>query len=130
MASAKELRELRVSRNIPAKDMVAAVQTLYPRFDKPMLSKCEHGDECGVSIPDDAMDLLYATFAPEIKERKAYAEKRKQDRHRLVCRISARLDTTLYTELQRAMEADGYVTAQEWISDMALRYVRGKRYEA
>lgn len=121
MASAHELRKLRVSRQIPGKDMVAVVQELYPRFDGPMLSKCEHGDVCGVIIPDDAMDLLYAKFAPDLQ---AAITKRKKDRHRLTSRTSARLESDVYEALQRQMEADGYATAQEWITAMALRYLR------
>ena len=41
---AEELRELRISKQIPAKDMVAVVQKLYPKFDKTVQSKCENGD--------------------------------------------------------------------------------------
>ena len=120
MGKADELRELRISRKIPAKDMVAVVQELYPRFDKPMLSKCEHGDECGVSIPDDALDLLYARFAPDLQ---ASIQNRKKDRHKLPCRISARLPEWLYEALQQRMRADGYVSAQNWIYTAVINYI-------
>ena len=42
---AEKIRELRISRKLPAKDMVAVVQELYPKYDKTMQSKCERGDE-------------------------------------------------------------------------------------
>lgn len=48
MQNDNELRCLRVDLGLPAKDMVAIVQTLYPKFDKTMQSKCERGDEYGV----------------------------------------------------------------------------------
>ena len=32
----EELRELRITKQIPAKDMVAVVQALYPKYDKPL----------------------------------------------------------------------------------------------
>ena len=47
---AEELRELRVTKQIPAKDMVAVVQTLYPKYDKTVQSKCENGEAYGVTI--------------------------------------------------------------------------------
>lgn len=65
MQNDNELRCLRVDLGLPAKDMVAIVQTLYPKFDKTMQSKCERGDEYGVNIRPDAMKALYERFAPE-----------------------------------------------------------------
>ena len=62
---AEELRELRLSKQIPAKDMVAVVQAIYPKYDKTVQSKCENGDAYGVSLRPDAMAALYAHFAPE-----------------------------------------------------------------
>ena len=80
---AEELRELRLSKQIPAKDMVAVVQAIYPKYDKTVQSKCENGDAYGVSLRPDAMAALYAHFAPELAEgRKAV----KKDAHRLTCR--------------------------------------------
>ena len=56
---AEELRELRLSKQIPAKDMVAVVQAIYPKYDKTVQSKCENGDAYGVSLRPDAMAALY-----------------------------------------------------------------------
>lgn len=47
---AEELRELRLSKQIPAKDMVAVVQAIYPKYDKTVQSKCENGEAYGVSL--------------------------------------------------------------------------------
>ncbi len=90
---AEELRELRLSKQIPAKDMVAVVQAIYPKYDKTVQSKCENGDAYGVSLRPDAMAALYAHFAPELAEGRKTAKK---DAHRLTCRISARLETADY----------------------------------
>lgn len=54
-----ELRALRIDLGLPAKDMVAVVQGLYPKYDKTMQSKCENGDDYGISIRPDAMKALY-----------------------------------------------------------------------
>ena len=52
---AEELRELRLSKQIPAKDMVAVVQAIYPKYDKTVQSKCENGDAYGVSLRELTM---------------------------------------------------------------------------
>lgn len=101
---AEELRELRLSKQIPAKDMVAVVQQFYPKYDKTVQSKCENGDAYGVSLRPDAMAALYAHFAPELAEAKKPA---KRDARRLTCRISARLETADYETIGKAV--GGYI---------------------
>ena len=114
-----ELRSLRIEMGLPAKDMVAVVQEIYPKYDKTMQSKCENGDDYGISIRPDAMKALYAKFAPDGTK----ASKRKKDRHRLAGRISCRLEDADMEALQRRMEADGYSTAQELLTALVLRYL-------
>lgn len=117
-----ELMELRVGRGLPAREMVAVVQELYPKYDKTMQSKCEHGEEYGVLLRPDALKALYRHFAPEL------LEPRKQTRHgqhRLTCRISARLENSTFAALQQRMQADGYQTFQELLTALVLRYVEG-----
>ena len=83
-----ELMELRVGRGLPAREMVAVVQKLYPKYDKTMQSKCEHGEEYGVLLRPDALAALYSRFAPDVLE----ARKRsRHGKHRLTCRVTARL---------------------------------------
>ena len=133
---AEELRELRLSKQIPAKDMVAVVQAIYPKYDKTVQSKCENGDAYGVSLRPDAMAALYSHFAPELAESRKTAKK---DAHRLTCRISARLETADYGNvehicntvletadyeaLQRLIEAEGYATTQDWLTATVRRYI-------
>ena len=38
------LKELRLKTKTPAKDMVAVVQTIYPKYDMTSQSKCENSD--------------------------------------------------------------------------------------
>lgn len=116
-----ELRCLRVDLGLPAKDMVAVVQELYPKYDKTMQSKCENGDDYGISIRPDAMKALYAKFAPNGTK----VSRRKKDRHRLANRVSCRLEDADMEALQQRMEADGYATAQELLADLVQRYLRG-----
>lgn len=119
---AEELRELRVSKQIPAKDMVAIVQKLYPKYDKTVQSKCENGESYGVSIRPDAMKALYEQFAPERLE----APKRtRHGQHRLTCRISCRLEDEDYKALQQLIAASGCATVQDWLTGI-VRELIGK----
>lgn len=116
-----DLKKLRISKNIPAKDMVAVVKALYPKYDKTVQSKCENGEAYGVCLLPDAAEAIRDTFAPELKK------KRKKDHHRLTCRISCRLENDVYEELQRNVKAEGYATMQDWLTDVVKRYNRQKK---
>lgn len=123
---ADELKSLRISRGIPGKDMVAVVQELYPKFDKTVLSKCENGDAYGVTIREDARVRLYERFAPELAE----AERgRKKDTHRLTHAVKARLTDEAFERLQRVMEACGYATAQDLITELVAKFILEKEDE-
>ena len=118
-----DLKQLRVAKQIPGKDMVAVVQRRYPKFDKTMLSKCENGSVYGVMLrPDASEDLLQAFDA----ERITAAPPVKKCRHRLTCRISARLEDADYAALQQYSSEDGYATMQDWITDIVRAYIKSK----
>ena len=107
---------------LPAKDMVAVVQELYPKYDKTMQSKCENGDDYGISLRPDAMKALYEKFAPGGTK----ASRRKKDRHRLTGRITCRLEDADMEALQQRMKADGYATAQELMTALVRQYLAGE----
>ena len=118
-----ELRDLRMRRQLPVKDMVEVVRTLYPKFDKTVQSKCENGRAYGVSLRPDALEALYRAFDPEALESR---RRLKKEKHRLTCRISARLEDDDYKALQQHLEADGYSTMQELLTDLVRRYLKEK----
>lgn len=120
---AGDLRELRLRCQLPAKEMVAVVRELYPKYDKTMQSKCERGAEYGVDLRPDAMDALYTAFAPELLGQR---RRRKNSGHRLTCRISARLADGEYGLLQQHIRADGYATMQDWLTDIVRAYLAEK----
>ena len=75
-----EVRALRLENNLPAKEMVSVVRELYPKFDKTLMSKCEHGDLYGIDLRPDALAAIKQHISgdgpSEAKKR------RKADRHR------------------------------------------------
>lgn len=115
---AEELRELRLKRQLPAKEMVTVVQDIYPKYDKTMQSKCERGNEYGIQLRKDAMEALYARFDPE-----RLTKKKKGDGHKYTYRISCRLPDDEYTELQQLIKADGFNTIQDWLSQYVHQYI-------
>lgn len=109
-----DLKKLRLNKNIPAKDMVAVVKAIHPKYDKTVQSKCENGEAYGVCLLPDAAKAVIRKFAPELQ--------RKKDGHRLTCRISCRLEAAEHAKLLRNIRADGYATTQDWLSYTVKQY--------
>lgn len=114
-----KLRELRTEHGANARDMVKEVRKRYPKYDRSLHSKCERGDEYGVELRHDAMNLLYERFAPTNKPVNAP----KRDFHRLTYRIYGRLTKAAYTALQQQIKADGFDSVQSWITYSVQKYL-------
>jgi len=113
------LKELRLKKQIPAKEMVALVQTIYPKYDMTSQSKCENTDAYGICLPQKAMKALYAKYDPDGNVRKHL---RTADQHRLKDRLHGRI-TAEAAQLQRQLAADGYDTVQDWLTDVVREYI-------
>lgn len=131
--SVNELYRMRASQNIPAADMVAVVKELYPRFDKPLLSKVQRPELYGVDLRQDALNALrekYSTSAvatdADASPEAAPSRSTAHDDHRLKCRIMCRLEDDEYLELLRHIKQDGYHTMQAWLQAMVRRYLKRK----
>ena len=116
-----ELRTLRVKNNLPAREMVAVVRELYPRFDKPLLSKCEHGDDYGIDLREDAIEALRVHFGGNVVP-EANKRTHKENRRKPV-RCYCRMEKTSHAALQRAIKAKGYTTVQSWFDDAAKKCI-------
>lgn len=119
----EELRELRIDKQLPAKEMVSVVKEIYPKYDKTMQSKCERGNEYGIQIRQDALEALYTKFDPEKLKKDI---NKKGDGHKLKCRISCRLPDKAYSELQQFIKEDGYKTTQDWLTYIVEKYIENK----
>lgn len=115
-----DLATLRTAKGIPVREMVEVVQTIYPKYDKIIQSKCEHGKEYGIQIRDDAFRALLQRFAPEA------VKKRDRDRKRNANRIQARLTEPVARQLHKALAEDGY-SVQGWIEEQVYSYLEGRR---
>lgn len=117
------LRNLRIRKRLPVKDMVETVQELYPKYDRYTQSKCE--GEYGIELKRDAMQHLMETFAADELEAKARS---RHGKHRLTCRITARLEDDEYADLLRYIREDGFDTVQDWLTDTVRQYLLRRRF--
>lgn len=115
------LRELRLGREIPAADMVATVQALYPRYDKHLQSKAERSHLYGIRLCDDAMAALVKAYAPEQVPEPKQPENRVNP-CRLVCRVSIQDLNRVKTQMQR----EGFSTVQDWLYSLIKKHLDAK----
>lgn len=113
------LTVLRNAKGLPVKAMVDVVQAIYPKYDKTVQSKCEHGNEYGIQLRADAYRALVAAFAPEMAERQERSSKRN------AYRIQARLTESTLKALKEALHEDGF-TIQMWMERQVDNYLEGR----
>ena len=110
-----ELRDLRILSGIPAPVIAEAVKAIFPKFDRHLLSKCEHPDLYGVALLPRGMKAALA-LAPDVKVKK-------RDGHRNQFRIYCRMDEATYKALISQIRQDGFKTTQDWILDQVHAYI-------
>ena len=118
------LRELRLGREIPAADMVATVQALYPRYDKHLQSKAERSHLYGIRLCDDAMAALVKAYAPD-KAPEA-TKPRDADLRTNPCRLVVRVSVEDYNLLMDHQRAEGFSTTQDWLYSHLKKYLKAK----
>ncbi|MDD2429692.1 MAG: hypothetical protein PHQ85_08930 [Eubacteriales bacterium] len=117
------LRTFRIMNNIPAADIVSAIRSKFPRYDKTLQSKCERTEVYGVQLAVEGAEILSRTFKPINGPFQA----KTPDRHRFTRRISCRLPEDVFCELQLYVQSEGHGTMQDWLSSKIHMYLRNKR---
>lgn len=110
------LLRLRVEQSIPMADMVDVVKEAYPKFDKPLLSKCMNSAAYGVGLVPDAAKAIFQKFDPDGK-----FKSRSKDRHKQPCSVRCRLDKETYQKLTEKIHRDG-TTVQNWLFGQIQAY--------
>lgn len=118
----KVLRDFVKRRHIPLMDMLEVVQTIYPRCDKSLLSKCAHGEETGAKLRDDAMRALMVHFRED--GQRVSPERRRTKPNRCVCRVT----DAVYEALQRRLQQTGQ-SVQDYIEALILADLQAHREE-
>ena len=98
MSSVRDIR-----KKYGAAACVKAVRAEFPKFDRPLLAKCEHPEDYGVKLLPEAEALIKALEAAGA----AKPEKRKK-----ACRFYFRLTKSGAAALQHLCEAKGCATVQ------------------
>lgn len=112
----KIIREIRLKHGVPA--VVDTVKVLYPKYDRYIQSRVEHGDETGICLRRDAMAALVGRFATE-SEKPPRSDHRSKPR-----RVQARLSEASYMALQRAVTRSG-CTMQDFLEGLILKALTG-----
>lgn len=118
----KALRDFVKRRHIPLIDLLEVVQTIYPRCDKSLLSKCAHGEETGAKLRDDAMRALMVHFREDGQAATVRPARKKQ--HRIQCRVG----DAVYEALQRRLKQAGQNT-QDYLEALILADLQTHREE-
>ncbi len=119
-ADVKAIRALRSERHIPVGDIVEVVASVYPRFDRYLLSKVEHGEEYGIRLRADAWHTLMDHF----KETQDGSKAKRTPNRTKPKRISCRLTDKAYGLLQRELDRTG-MTMQGFIEALITKALNG-----
>ena len=120
-ADVKALRALRAERHIPVADIVEVVASIYPRFDRYLLSKVEHGEVYGIRLRTDAQHELMTHF--RVTQENGSRPPRKPRRSKPK-RITCRLTDEAYGALQRELERTG-LTMQSYLENLIVKSLKG-----
>ena len=109
------IRDLRLSRNLSAPEMAETVKTIYPKFDRYLLSKCEASEVYGIEMVKGAKNVLYQRYAPE--------KLRKKDTRKCPHRMQCRLDDATYKAFMKKSREDGFLTTNDCLVFLIRRYL-------
>lgn len=114
-ADVKQLRDLSERRHIPTADLVEVVRTLYPKFDRFLLSRCGHGEETGVMLRPDALKALMVRFAED-------GGKPRKDQRKRPNRCQCRLTDAVYALVRKELDRTGK-TMQDWLETLIIEHI-------
>ena len=103
-------------------DLVEEVKKIYPKFDKPCMSKAKRSDQYGLEIRDDVLKHLWQTYAPEEYARR----KRQSDGHKLTKRLYCRLPDEVYEQFIQKVREDGYADCNACLTALITDYLQTK----
>ena len=110
------IRDLRLSHNLSAPEMAETVKTIYPKFDRYLLSKCEASEVYGIEMVKGAKNVLYQRYAPE--------KLRKKDTRKCPHRMQCRLDDATYKAFMKKSREAGFLTTNDCLVFLIRRYLK------
>jgi len=112
--------------NLLPKDAVELLRKRFLSIDKTTVAKCSNPEKYGCVLHPDGYALLRDLLPTEEASEPEEKPRKRRDAHKLICRIYGRLPDEKYLRLRRAIQADGYATIQDWITDQVDAYLSRK----
>lgn len=111
------LKEYREAHGATPADIIAIIQTKFPKYDKTLQSKCENTDKYGIEPCKEAFDLLDTHFK----------RTKRATRHRRQKRVMCRLSDEDYVAFKAAIEESSYPTMQAYMERSIKRFIKRKK---
>ena len=117
------LKEIREDTGAMAKDVAMIVRDHFPKFNRQLLSQCEHFDEYGVIIHPDGLKAICEAYgvplaaAPDIPitvEGESTTPKKVENR-KLGRKVTFRVTNGDFEVLQKRVQEDGFDSVQAWL---------------
>lgn len=105
-----------LDRQISAKEQVAVIREVAPRYDKHLHSKVQRPSLYGIRLTEVAEQAIVDAFGSPQKTPK-------KDYHRIKGRIQCRLTEAEIDRLQQALNADGFGTMQDCLAYLVRGYI-------
>lgn len=117
------LRKILMQTNATNKDVAAAVQDIFPRFNRQLLTQATNWETYGVLIHPMALAYICSSFGIESAAADAKAGKPRKQSRRLGKQLTFRCTETFYEEMLTAMDACGFSTVQGFIENIVTLYL-------
>lgn len=104
-------------RGLADKDVVAAIQRDYPKYDKSLNSKVKKPELYGIRLVTGAEEILYGLAL------KVRCKAVKQDRHKLTDRVSCRLPKRIKRRLLHSFKKRGWDTVQIGMENLISKFL-------
>lgn len=126
------LKEIREGSGVMGKDIAPVVACTFPKFNRQLLSQCEHWDTTGVIIHPDGLRLICEalnvnlTEAPkdEATGEDVKPKKRKKAKRKLAVKKTIRMTAKEYEWVQKQIVEGDFLSMQAWFTAL-LRSLRG-----
>lgn len=102
------------------KDVIEAIQELYPKYDKYLHSKVVNGEQYGIQIRDDAYKMLGEKFGVKKKQKKS------KDYHKLRHQVKCRITPNDYELIMEQIKQSDFDTMQDWLHSLIQSQVKGE----
>ena len=125
-----DLKNILALAELSPKSAAELLRSMFPSFDKTVLSKCCKPEKYGCVLHPDGYAVLRNRIANDMEWEQpqetppAPQERRKSSKHKFTCRVSGRLPDGKYLRLQRYIRLDGYATTQDWVADQVDAYLK------